>query len=168
MSNRPVNERHSNRPWLYSVEFLISWHNSDYPEALYFIRTEVWVMDKFFCSCTLILLIHCEIYKISTLQYVKSQTKHPYRIGALWKLIIVPNVELSLICICSCFIDTELHKFKCELEADNKGITEVLEKRSLDLDINTNHTSSTNNNHYKESRLAMCCAFIFVVILGGN
>lgn len=40
-------------------------------------------MDKFFCSCTLILLIYCEIYKISTLQYVKSQTKNPYRIGAL-------------------------------------------------------------------------------------
>ncbi|KAB0794327.1 hypothetical protein PPYR_11166 [Photinus pyralis] len=31
-------------------------------------------------------------------------------------------------------LDTELHKFKCELEADNKGITEVLEKRSLELD----------------------------------
>lgn len=31
-------------------------------------------------------------------------------------------------------LDTELHKFKCELEADNKGITELLEKRSLELD----------------------------------
>ncbi|KAJ8970539.1 hypothetical protein NQ314_001179 [Rhamnusium bicolor] len=31
-------------------------------------------------------------------------------------------------------LDSELHKFKCELEADNKGITEVLEKRSLELD----------------------------------
>ncbi|XP_072944670.1 inhibitor of growth protein 3 [Epargyreus clarus] len=49
-------------------------------------------------------------------------------------------------------LDTELHKFKCELEADNKGITELLEKRSLDLDVNTNHTSTSNNNHYKESR----------------
>lgn len=49
------------------------------------------------------------------------------------------------------FSDTELHKFKCELEADNKGITELLEKRSLDLDTNTNHTASSNN-HYKESR----------------
>ncbi|XP_026321404.1 inhibitor of growth protein 3 isoform X2 [Hyposmocoma kahamanoa] len=49
-------------------------------------------------------------------------------------------------------LDTELHKFKCELEADNKGITEQLEKRSLELDINTNHTSTSNNNHYKESR----------------
>lgn len=49
-------------------------------------------------------------------------------------------------------LDTELHKFKCELEADNKGITELLEKRSLDLDVNTNHTSTSNNNHYKENR----------------
>ncbi|XP_053610911.1 inhibitor of growth protein 3 [Plodia interpunctella] len=49
-------------------------------------------------------------------------------------------------------LDTELHKFKCELEADNKGITELLEKRSLELDINTNHTPTPNNNHYKENR----------------
>ncbi|KAH9639320.1 hypothetical protein HF086_012930 [Spodoptera exigua] len=49
-------------------------------------------------------------------------------------------------------LDTELHKFKCELEADNKGITELLEKRSLELDVNTNHTSTSNNNHYKENR----------------
>ncbi|XP_045500209.1 inhibitor of growth protein 3 [Colias croceus] len=49
-------------------------------------------------------------------------------------------------------LDTELHKFKCELEADNKGITELLEKRSLDLDTNTNHTTTSSNNHYKESR----------------
>ncbi|CAG9788698.1 unnamed protein product [Diatraea saccharalis] len=49
-------------------------------------------------------------------------------------------------------LDTELHKFKCELEADNKGITELLEKRSLELDVNTNHTSTPNNNHYKENR----------------
>ncbi|CAB3376147.1 Hypothetical predicted protein [Cloeon dipterum] len=31
-------------------------------------------------------------------------------------------------------LDQELHKFKLELEADNKGITEILEKRSLELD----------------------------------
>ncbi|XP_067641877.1 inhibitor of growth protein 3 [Eurosta solidaginis] len=31
-------------------------------------------------------------------------------------------------------LDTELFKFKCELEADNNGITEILEKRSLELD----------------------------------
>ncbi|CAH2043594.1 unnamed protein product, partial [Iphiclides podalirius] len=49
-------------------------------------------------------------------------------------------------------LDTELHKFKCELEADNKGITELLEKRSLDLDTNTNHSSTSSNNHYKENR----------------
>ncbi|CAG9564752.1 unnamed protein product [Danaus chrysippus] len=49
-------------------------------------------------------------------------------------------------------LDTELHKFKCELEADNKGITELLEKRSLDLDTNINHTSTSNNNHYKDNK----------------
>lgn len=52
----------------------------------------------------------------------------------------------------SILTDTELHKFKCELEADNKGVTEVLEKRSLELDVNTNHTTTPNNNHYKENR----------------
>ena len=31
-------------------------------------------------------------------------------------------------------LDQELEKFKCELEADSPGITEVLEKRSLELD----------------------------------
>ncbi|KAG1659794.1 Inhibitor of growth protein 3 [Nymphon striatum] len=32
-------------------------------------------------------------------------------------------------------LDQELQKFKMELEADNAGITEILEKRSLELDI---------------------------------
>ena len=31
-------------------------------------------------------------------------------------------------------LDQELSKFKMELEADNAGITEVLEQRSLELD----------------------------------
>lgn len=31
-------------------------------------------------------------------------------------------------------LDSELFKFKCELEADNNGITEILEKRSLEMD----------------------------------
>lgn len=41
-------------------------------------------------------------------------------------------------------LDSELHKFKCELEADNKGITEVLEKRSLDLDAPNSATSTSS------------------------
>ncbi|KAF5301014.1 hypothetical protein FQR65_LT08997 [Abscondita terminalis] len=54
-------------------------------------------------------------------------------------------------------LDTELHKFKCELEADNKGITEVLEKRSLELDSHTiGQTLSTiqqkENRFERESR----------------
>ena len=31
-------------------------------------------------------------------------------------------------------LDEELHKFKMELEADNRGITEILEKHSLEMD----------------------------------
>lgn len=47
-------------------------------------------------------------------------------------------------------LDTELHKFKCELEADNKGITELLEKRSLELDTPiTSTTSSQKENRYE-------------------
>ncbi|CAG9769619.1 unnamed protein product [Ceutorhynchus assimilis] len=54
-------------------------------------------------------------------------------------------------------LDSELHKFKCELEADNKGITEVLEKRSLEMDTPTpvtnlsqkeNRFDSVNSNSY--------------------
>uniref|UniRef100_A0AAR5PK68 Inhibitor of growth protein N-terminal histone-binding domain-containing protein n=1 Tax=Dendroctonus ponderosae TaxID=77166 RepID=A0AAR5PK68_DENPD len=48
-------------------------------------------------------------------------------------------------------LDSELHKFKYELEADNKGITEVLEKRSLELDTPTpvsNILSQQKENRY--------------------
>lgn len=49
-----------------------------------------------------------------------------------------------------CFIpDSELHKFKCELEADHNGITEVLEKRSLELDV----PQQLPSNPQKENRL---------------
>ncbi|XP_015113357.1 inhibitor of growth protein 3 [Diachasma alloeum] len=59
-------------------------------------------------------------------------------------------------------LDQELHKFKMELEADNKGITEVLEKRSLELDqppTNSSQkenrysfTSSRSRDHHSHSR----------------
>ncbi|XP_046339494.1 inhibitor of growth protein 3-like isoform X2 [Haliotis cracherodii] len=63
-------------------------------------------------------------------------------------------------------LDQELSKFKMELEADNAGITEVLEKRSLELDkpqppISNPHkaekrrlpqTSSLVTNHAPEKR----------------
>ncbi|CAK9296611.1 unnamed protein product [Gordionus sp. m RMFG-2023] len=42
-------------------------------------------------------------------------------------------------------LDQELNKFKLELEADNSGITEILEKRSLDMD--TINTPTYNNPH---------------------
>ncbi|KAK0052411.1 inhibitor of growth protein 3 [Biomphalaria pfeifferi] len=63
-------------------------------------------------------------------------------------------------------LDQELSKFKMELEADNAGITEVLEKRSLELDKPppslTNHKSEkrrlTHNqssfSNHTEKRLA--------------
>lgn len=44
-------------------------------------------------------------------------------------------------------LDQELSKFKMELEADNAGITEVLEKRSLELD-----KKPTLNSHKSEKR----------------
>ncbi|XP_055912204.1 inhibitor of growth protein 3 [Eupeodes corollae] len=47
-------------------------------------------------------------------------------------------------------LDSELFKFKCELEADNNGITEILEKRSLELDGSSSISSSIG--HQKENR----------------
>lgn len=49
-------------------------------------------------------------------------------------------------------LDSELHKFKCELEADNKGITEVLEKRSLELDSPSVNTPTITSQQQKENR----------------
>lgn len=48
-------------------------------------------------------------------------------------------------------LDSELHKFKCELEADNHGITDILEKRSLELDGSTNGTTQKENRFYTSS-----------------
>ena len=45
-------------------------------------------------------------------------------------------------------LDTELLKFKCELEADNQGITELLEKRSLELDGSTNMANQKENRYF--------------------
>lgn len=45
-------------------------------------------------------------------------------------------------------LDTELLKFKCELEADNQGITEILEKRSLDLDGSINTPNQKENRYF--------------------
>lgn len=44
-------------------------------------------------------------------------------------------------------LDQELHKFKMELEADNKGITEILEKRSLELDQPPTNSSQKENRY---------------------
>jgi inhibitor of growth protein 3 len=45
-------------------------------------------------------------------------------------------------------LDNELLKFKCELEADNQGITEVLEKRSLELDGSSSVTNQKENRYF--------------------
>lgn len=45
-------------------------------------------------------------------------------------------------------LDTELLKFKCELEADNNGITELLEKRSLELDGSGSIVNQKENRYF--------------------
>lgn len=45
-------------------------------------------------------------------------------------------------------LDTELLKFKCELEADNNGITELLEKRSLELDGSSSTVNQKENRYF--------------------
>ncbi|XP_066992429.1 inhibitor of growth protein 3 [Anabrus simplex] len=52
-------------------------------------------------------------------------------------------------------LDQELHKFKMELEADNAGITEVLEKRSLELDQpQTNSSQKENRYNFNSTRVS--------------
>ncbi|XP_037936211.1 inhibitor of growth protein 3 [Teleopsis dalmanni] len=48
-------------------------------------------------------------------------------------------------------LDTELFKFKCELEADHNGITEVLERRSLEMDSFSNTSAAMFNALQKEN-----------------
>ena len=47
-------------------------------------------------------------------------------------------------------LDEELLKFKLELEADNRGITEILEKQSLEMDTPA-PTNLKENRHPKKS-----------------
>ena len=73
-----------------------------------------------------------------------------------------PYIQRSLIHIISTFqfqecyslvdrylrkLDEELLKFKCELEADNRGITEILEKQSLEMDSVPSSTQSTSKEN---------------------
>lgn len=44
-------------------------------------------------------------------------------------------------------LDQEIAKFKMELETDNKGISEILEKRSLELDQPTANSSHMENRY---------------------
>jgi len=48
-------------------------------------------------------------------------------------------------------LDQELHKFQLELEADNRGITEVLEKKSLEMDATSSNRPSSM--YMKENRV---------------
>ncbi|MCL4132786.1 UNVERIFIED_CONTAM: hypothetical protein GTU68_059458 [Idotea baltica] len=45
-------------------------------------------------------------------------------------------------------IDVEIEKFKCELEADSPGVTEVLEKKSLELDEPSRENQKENRTSY--------------------
>ena len=50
-------------------------------------------------------------------------------------------------------LDQELLKFKLELEADNRGITEILEKHSLEMDqpgLGVAGSSLKENRHPKK------------------
>lgn len=47
-------------------------------------------------------------------------------------------------------LDDELHKFKMELEADNRGITELLEKHSLEMDAAPSMVNLKENRHPKK------------------
>ena len=54
-------------------------------------------------------------------------------------------------------LDEELHKFKMELEADNRGITEVLEKHSLEMDAVPSMVNLKENRHPKKLvRIRVC------------
>lgn len=52
-------------------------------------------------------------------------------------------------------LDQETHKFKLELEADNSGITEILEKRSHDMDhiVATNSSQKENRYNFNSQRI---------------
>ncbi|XP_055585688.1 inhibitor of growth protein 3 isoform X2 [Uranotaenia lowii] len=53
-------------------------------------------------------------------------------------------------------LDSELYKFKCELEADHNGITEILEKRSLELDSSTSNGGlNQKENRYFDTLTAL-------------
>ena len=47
-------------------------------------------------------------------------------------------------------LDQELLKFKLELEADNRGITEILEKHSLEMDQPGLKENLKENRHPKK------------------
>lgn len=49
-------------------------------------------------------------------------------------------------------LDQELQKFQLELEADNRGITEILEKRSLEMDAPPSSTLKENRHPRKHVR----------------
>ncbi len=51
-------------------------------------------------------------------------------------------------------LDQELHKFKMELEADNRGITEVLEKRSLEMDAPSSGAGTAKENRLPKKHVS--------------
>ncbi|KAL7647307.1 UNVERIFIED_CONTAM: hypothetical protein RMT77_000902 [Armadillidium vulgare] len=51
-------------------------------------------------------------------------------------------------------IDAEIEKFKCELEADSPGITEILEKKSLELDEPSRESQKENRSSYSKGSMS--------------
>jgi len=65
-------------------------------------------------------------------------------------------------------LDQELHKFQLELEADNRGITEILEKRSLELDAPASRPSSFLKENRAPKKLKSTQAHHTTIAHGGQ
>ena len=61
-------------------------------------------------------------------------------------------------------LDLELHKFKLELEADNRGITEILEKHSLELDLPQTNLLKENRHPKKHVRIKFFGRFFIKLV----
>ena len=61
-------------------------------------------------------------------------------------------------------MDQELHKFKMELEADNSGITEILERRSLEMDAPAANTGTAKENRLPKKQVHKMILHLYILI----
>ena len=61
-------------------------------------------------------------------------------------------------------MDQELHKFKMELEADNSGITEILERRSLEMDAPAASTGTAKENRLPKKQVPEIISHHYLLI----